>query len=66
MKTKLKKDAFKKWLRKEGLTVEAFSLEAGLHIATVEKWAYVGAMPREAYAQKVKAAFPYCPLSALA
>ena len=59
-------DAFKKWLRKKGLTVEGFSLNAGVHVNTVEKWAYIGAMPREAYAQKVKAAFPDCPLSALA
>lgn len=65
-KKKIEPEAFKLWLRKEELTVEAFCDEAGLHVHTVEKWAYKGAMPREAYAEKVKAAFPTCPLAALA
>jgi len=65
MKTKTKKKTdFRKWLTDKGLTTEAFAQKAGLHMSTVDKWAYTGAAPREAYADKVKKAFPDCPLVA--
>ena len=63
---KIPKNAFKKWLRRKGLTVQDFSTKSGVYVHTVEKWAYIGSMPREALAEKVKVTFPDCPLSALA
>lgn len=53
---------FKAWLKREGLTLEQFAIAAGVHYSTAQKWAYKGATPREAYAEKVAKVFPDCPL----
>lgn len=61
-KTKTKSELFKDWMKEKEMTLEEFAIAAGIHMSTAQKWAYCGAVPREAYADKVRAVFPDCPI----
>ena len=59
-----KKIAFADWLKKEGLTLEVFCRVTGIKFSTAQKWAYIEAVPRDAYADIVRKHYPKCPLVA--
>ena len=58
------KISFADWLKKEDLTIEVFCRVTGIKFSTAQKWAYVDAIPRDAYADIVRKHYPKCPLVA--
>ena len=57
MKTK-----FGRWLQREKMSVDEFSLKTGIRSGTIVRWTYSKRVPQDAILSQIKAVFPDCPL----
>lgn len=61
----MKKQSFREWRRKEGLSVEQFAIKVGVSFSSVSKWdVFPDRNPRGFHARAIRRKYPECPLAA--